>query len=237
MTNYSHGVLRVTRQPRPGLGDARQVLPLLVAALLTGPNAATPQNLEPIPAPVMSRDGSGRPTVRASGIADDALRLDGNLDEDVYRVVPSFGDFIQSLPQEGSPATERTDVWVLFDRDNLYIAARCWDSAPSERWVANEMRRDLIGPNDNFRVVLDTFHDRRNGYMLQTNPLGARSDVAFTDEGSINRDWNPVWDVRTGRFEGGWTLEMVVPFKSLRYVSGSSQTWGIQIRRLIRHKN
>ena len=237
VTNDWHGVLRLTRRPRPGLGDARHVLPLLVAALLTGPNAAAPQNLQAIPAPVMSRDGSGRPTVRATGIADDGLRLDGNLDEDVYRVVPSFGDFIQGLPQEGSPATERTDVWVLFDRDNLYIAARCWDSAPSERWVANEMRRDLIGPNDNFSVVLDTFHDRRNGYMLQTNPLGARSDVAFTDEGSINRDWNPVWDVRTGLFEGGWTLEMVIPFKSLRYVSGSSQTWGIQIRRLIRHKN
>ena len=85
--------------------------------------------------------------------------------------------------------------------------------------------------------MLDTFHDRRNGYVFYANPLGGRIDLAETDEGNSNSDWNPVWDVRTGRFEGGWTIEIAVPFKSLRYVSGTNQTWGIQMRRAIRRKN
>src|SRR5204863_5561475 len=91
--------------------------------------------------------------------------------------------------------------------------------------------------NDTFGVIFDTFHDRRNGFLFYTNPLGARADQAVTDEGNLNVDWNPVWDVRTGRFDGGWTVEMAIPFKSLRYRSGSNQVWGINIRRVIRRKN
>ncbi|MGE3424936.1 MAG: DUF5916 domain-containing protein, partial [Dehalococcoidia bacterium] len=121
----------------------------------------------------------------------------------------------------------------------LYVSARCWDSAPPERWVANELRRDTnqLRQNDTFGVIVDTFHDRRNGFLFYTNPLGARADQAVTDEGNLNVDWNPVWDVRTGRFDGGWTVEMAIPFKSLRYRSGQAQTWGINIRRVIRRKN
>ena len=91
--------------------------------------------------------------------------------------------------------------------------------------------------NDTFGVILDTFYDRRNGYLFYTNPLGARANQAVTDEGTLNPDWNPVWDVRPGRFNGGWTVEMRIPFKSLRYRSGASQVWGINIRRVIRRKN
>ncbi|MCC7242164.1 MAG: hypothetical protein IT180_09590, partial [Acidobacteria bacterium] len=91
--------------------------------------------------------------------------------------------------------------------------------------------------NDLFGVLLDTFHDRRNGFNFYTNPLGARADQVVTNEGNPNADWNPVWFVRTGRFDGGWTVEMAIPFKSLRYVSGANQEWGIQIRRSIRRRN
>ena len=127
----------------------------------------------------------------------------------------------------------------MFDANHVYIAARCWDSAPPERWVANELRRDTnqLRQNDTFGVIFDTFHDRRNGLLFYTNPLGARADQAITDEGSLNIDWNPVWDVRTGRFDGGWTIEMAIPFKSLRYRSGAGEAWGINIRRVIRRKN
>ena len=79
--------------------------------------------------------------------------------------------------------------------------------------------------------MIDTFHDRRNGYNFYTNPLGARADQIVTDEGNPNADWNPVWEVRTGRFEGGWTAELAIPFKSIRYHSGDNQEWGIQLRR------
>jgi hypothetical protein len=88
-----------------------------------------------------------------------------------------------------------------------------------------------------FGVLFDTFHDGRNGYHFYTNPLGGFTDQLVTDEGNPNGDWNPVWDVRPGRFDGGWTTEMAIPFKSIRYRAGSNQTWGVQLRRSIRRKN
>ena len=204
-------------------------------------NAQTPA-IDGPPAPiapaVVSRDDAGHATVRAIRLAS-PLTVDGRLDEDVYRTTTSISDFVQQVPREGAPATERTESWVMFDKDTLYISARCWDSAPPERWVANELRRDTnqLRQNDTFGVILDTFYDRRNGFLFYTNPLGARADQAVTDEGNLNPDWNPVWDVRTGRFDGGWTVEMSIPFKSLRYRSGADQVWGINIRRVIRRKN
>jgi hypothetical protein len=193
------------------------------------------------PAPVapatMVRTDDGRVTVRAVRLTE-PLNLDGILDEAAYQTPPITG-FLQSVPLEGEPATERTDAWVFYDDENLYLVCRCWDSARPEDWVANEMRRDTNGlrQNDVFGALFDTFHDRRNGFNFYTNPLGARADQWITDEGNPNTDWNPVWSVRTGRFDGGWTAEMAIPFKSLRYLSGEGQTWGIQIRRSIRRKN
>ena len=164
--------------------------------------------------------------------------MDGALDEAAYQTSPITG-LIQTLPLEGEPASERTEAWVFYDDENLYLVCRCWDSAPPEEWIANEMRRDApqLRENDIFGALFDTFHDRRNGFNFYTNPLAARADQWITDEGNQNRDWNPVWFVRTGRFDGGWTAEMAIPFKSLRYVSGEGQTWGVQIRRYIRRKN
>jgi hypothetical protein len=157
----------------------------------------------------------------------------------VYEAVRSFGDFIQQEPREGLPATERTEVWMLFDDHTLYVSARCWQD-PSLRIVANDMRRDgeNVFRNDNFGVILDTFRDRRNGLLFQTNPIGAVAEQQMTDEGaSFNRDWNTVWEVRTGRFDGGWTLEMAIPFKSLRFAPGRHQTWGVNFRRAVQSKS
>jgi hypothetical protein len=133
---------------------------------------------------------------------------------------------------------EKTETWVLFDEKNLYISARCFDSQP-DKIVANELRRDSfnIYLNDNFSVVLDTFYDRRNGFQFYTNPVGGLYDGYITDERDSNRDWNTVWDARTQRFEGGWTVEMAIPFKSLRYQRGDQQVWGINFRRIIRSRN
>ena len=145
----------------------------------------------------------------------------------------------QVEPEFGAPATESSDVWVLFDDSHIYVSARNWDSAPPGEWVADELRRDTgrLRQNDTFGVGFDTFYDRRSGFMFYTNPLGALAEYAIVDEGAPNADWNPVWEVRTGRFEGGWTVEMAIPFKSLRYRSGASQVWGFQLRRAIRRKN
>ena len=188
--------------------------------------------------PVITRDAEGHATVRAVRLSQ-PLRVDGRLDDEVYQTIPPITDFIQTLPRNNAEPTERTEAWVMFDNEYIYAAARCWDSAPPSKWTANEMRRDAnqIRQNDHFGFMLDTFHDRRNGYVFYANPIGGRIDLTEADEGNSNSDWNPVWEVRTGRFEGGWTIEIAVPFKSLRYVSGTNQTWGIQMRRAIRRKN
>ncbi|MGH9312812.1 MAG: DUF5916 domain-containing protein [Vicinamibacterales bacterium] len=192
----------------------------------------------PVPPETITRDAAGKATVRALRLGE-PLRLDGTLDEGVYGANPPFGGFIQVVPKAGAPSSERTDVWVMFDTTNMYVAARCWDSAPPEKWVANELRRDTaqLRQNDTFGVMFDTFYDRRSGFMFYTNPLGAVADYSVVDEGQSNTDWNPVWNVRTGRFDGGWTVEMAIPFKTLRYRSGPGQVWGIQLRRSIRRKN
>ena len=199
--------------------------------LIDGPGA-------PAPPAVMNRDEEGRVTVRAVRL-DERIELDGVLDEAVYRTVPAITGFVQLMPDVGEPATERTEAWILFDDENVYVSARVWESAPESEWVANEMRRDTnqLRQNDTFAVFFDTFYDRRNGFNFYTNPLGARADQQFTNEGNPNSDWNPVWDVRVGRFEGGWTAEMEIPFKSLRYRSEPPHIWGIQLRRSIRRKN
>ena len=169
---------------------------------------------------------------------DTPLRIDGRLDEEVYNMAPPTGGFIMQDPQEGEPATEQTDVWIFFDRENLYVAARCWDDHP-ERWVVTEMRHDNnnIIQNENLSVALDTFHDRRNGFFFQTTPIGALREQAFTDEGNPNSNWNTIWQVKSGRFDGGWTVEMVIPFKSLRYRGSGPQVWGINFRRIVKWKN
>jgi hypothetical protein len=201
-------------------------------------SAAFAQNDSLSAAAAVGRDADGRITVRAIRLTT-PLRVDGRLDEEAYQANPPIDVFVQTLPLENGTPTERTEAWVLFDASHIYVTGRMWESVPPEEWTANEVRRDTnqLRQNDNFGVVFDTFLDRRNGFMFYTNPLGALADYQLTDEGNPNADWNPVWDVRTSRFEGGWTVEMAIPFKSLRYRSGTNQSWGLQIRRSIRRKN
>ena len=167
------------------------------------------------------------------------LRIDGHLDDAVYTTVPPISDFIQMEPKAGEPATEKTEVWVFFDQQNVYVAMRAWESRP-DLMIANEMRRDnfgiLIG-GDHVGFSLDTFHDGRNAFQFTVNPLGARFDGQSTNERQYNGDWNPVWDVAVGRFAGGWTVEAAIPFKSLRYQPGAAQVWGFNARRQIKWKN
>ena len=223
--------------PAPAPADAttasrgRGFVAPATAAIIDGPPP-------PVAPEIVARDAAGGVTVRAVRLAE-PFRLDGRLDETIYETVQPVSGFIQQLPDEGEPATERTEAWVSYDAQNVYVSARLWDSAPESQWIANEMQRDStqLIQNDTFRVALDTFYDRRNASLFMVNPIGGFRDVEISDEGNPNSDWNPVWDVRTGRFDGGWTVEMEIPFKSLRYRSGASQIWGLQLGRRIRRKN
>jgi hypothetical protein len=191
---------------------------------------------------VIGRDAQGRITVNATRFEGE-VRIDGTLDEAIYQQLAPISEFIQQIPDAGQPASERTEAWVYYDENNLYVAARVYESVPESEWVANEMRRDTsqLRTNDSFSVLLDTYLDRRNGSAFLVTPIGGFSDFAITNEGDggrgVNFDWNVVWDSRVGRFDGGWTVEMEIPFRSLRYEPGEAQTWGLQLRRIIRRFN
>ena len=192
----------------------------------------------PIPPATVSRNEAGQVTWRAVRLAN-ALDLDGVLDEEIYRAVEAVSDLIQLEPETGAPATERTEAWIFFDDTSLYVSARCWHSAPESEWIVNEMRRDSFNvlSNEAFAFVLDTFYDRRNGIYFGINPIGGRIDGQITNESGFNGDWNPIWNVRTGRFDGGWSFEAQIPFKSLRYRPGPDQVWSVQLNRNLQSKN
>ena len=186
---------------------------------------------------MVRRDEAGRATMRAARL-EGPFEFDGRLDDPIYDRVPGVGGFIQALPLEGEPATEQTEVWVFYDDDTVYIAGRCYDSQP-DRMVATEMRRDNFGifNNENLAVIFDTFYDRRNAFFFYMNPVGGFFDGLIVDERNVNRDWTAVWDSRAQRTEDGWTMEMAIPFKTLRYPGGGPQVWGVNFRRVVRWKN
>jgi hypothetical protein len=215
-------------EPRlaPGIRPSRLAVGLLAAGLLLSATA-----------PVAAQERERR-TVHATRVAT-PVKIDGALDEPHYRDVAPASDFIQIEPEDGAPATEKTEMWVAFDSSNVYVTFRCWHSQ-MDRLVAKEMRRDhnaLWGGDDVVVVYFDTFNDGRNGFQFVMNALGARSDGQAFNDGSHNGDFNMVWDVAAGRFDGGWTVEMAAPFKSIRYQPGAEQVWGINAVRTVRFKN
>ena len=191
----------------------------------------------PVAPAVINRDERGKVTVRAVRL-ERPLRIDGRIDEELYQTVQPITDLVQQVPDENAPATEPTEVWIFYDDENLYLSVRCIDSHP-ERITANELRRDAQGifaGGDSFTFVLDTYYDHRNGFFFQTNPLGGLRDQAVVG-GQQLPNWNTVWDVKAGRFSRGWSAEIVIPFKSLRYRRGGPQIWGINFRRIVKWKN
>ena len=184
-----------------------------------------------------------RPSVRAVRV-DRAPRIDGDLEEQAWELADPIDSFTQQEPNDGQPATDRTEVRVLYDSRNIYIGVHAYASEPV---VATEMRRDSdrLFDEDNFQVILDTFHDSRNGYMFLTSPLGAKLEQQIFDEGeggsrvttsSVNRNWDGVWDAAARIVEDGWTAEIAIPANTLRFVP-EQDTWGINFMRHIRRKN
>jgi len=176
---------------------------LLALLLIAGGAAAQPAGAPqpPVapgddpPAPTLpdtiTRDTEGRATVMAVRVPT-PMRIDGVLDEALYTTARPASNFIQMEPQAGAEATEKTEVWVSFDDNNLSVSFKAWESQP-ERRVANELRRDSnnIRQGDSVGFSFDTFRDRRNALQFETNALGARSDGQSTNERQFNPDWNP----------------------------------------------
>jgi len=178
-----------------------------------------------------------------------APKIDGFLEPEIWGTVPVAGNFIQRQPDEGLPATEKTEVKIIYDAESIYIGVMCYDSEP-DKIIANEKRRDSdkMTENDHFEVMLDTFHDRRNGYIFIINPMGAKLDLQIRKEGkregrypnnnpNLNRDWNAVWEVKTAILENGWVGEIKIPLYNLRYNGKADAVWGLNFLRNVRRKN
>ncbi|NOT43793.1 MAG: carbohydrate binding family 9 domain-containing protein [Acidobacteria bacterium] len=166
---------------------------------------------------------------------DESIVLDGRLDEGVWsRAVPA-SDFIQVDPANGQPATEPTEVRVVYNSRALYIGVICFDSEP-DRWLGYQRRRDeFLASDDRFMWTIDTFLDARSGYFFEMNPSGLMADSLFGVNGD-NRPWDGIWNARVVLSEVGWTIEIEIPFRTLNF-NPNSDTWGINFQRTVRRKN
>ena len=175
-----------------------------------------------------------RPSVEALFLDSNSILLDGALDESIWRQTKPATDFVQREPYVGKPATESTELRFAFTSTRLYIAA----TVQTETLIAREQRRDAkLASDDSIAIILDTFLDRRNAYVFETNANGARSDSLVTEEGrDLNPQWDGVWRVATKRIEGGYTAEIEIPFATLRF-DPALDRWGLQIVRRIANKN
>jgi hypothetical protein len=163
-------------------------------------------------------------SVRASRIPNKKITVDGTLSEPEWSTAEPARDFMQQQPKFGAPASEPSEVRFLYDDQNLYIGGTLYDDAP-DKLVVNELTRDFNArDNDLFVVILDTFHDKTNGYGFQTNPGAAIRDTQSYDDGrTINANWDGVWFLNTSVTDKGWIVEEAIPFKSLRFPSVDRQ--------------
>jgi hypothetical protein len=191
--------------------------------------------------PLLSQEASLSPTQKnvAATHTTSSIELDGSLTDEAWIRSIATDGFIQAEPYQGEPSTEKTEVRIIYDDSNLYIAVYCHDADPSNA-VISSLKEDFPnGDTDTFEVLLDTYLDRRNAFLFTINPRGAKRDEQISDEGrTANIDWDTVWDVRTRPMEDGWTAEIVIPFKSLSFDQNrDEQVWGINFARRIRRKN
>jgi hypothetical protein len=206
---------------------------LMAGALACAP--ACPLSADTIPVPALVYDGArGQLDARIPRVEDAGVRVDGRLDEDAWRGAAVLTGFTQSTPAEGIPARERTEVLVFYTPRELFIGIRAHASDPSSiRSTLAE--RDQITADDHVRILLDTFHDRRRAFAIFVNPLGIQQDGTFADGSFEGFTFSPdfVFDSR-GRLTGeGYEVEIRIPLRSLKFPAGGTQTWGMNVVRVI----
>ena len=159
--------------------------------------------------------------------------IDGFLNDLVWTLAIPAGDFLQRLPDEGKPATQRTEVRILYDDDAIYFGAMMYDNEP-EKIVAQLARRDNEVESDVISFRFDTFHDHQNNYEFTINAAGVKTDIQqFNDGNDEDASWDVVWDVQTRVLSNGWSCEVKIPFQSLRYPQILPQEWGFEVIRMI----
>ncbi|MFL2547113.1 MAG: DUF5916 domain-containing protein [Candidatus Rariloculaceae bacterium] len=188
-------------------------------------------------APVVAQDVNGefvsadrkRMTISRTDTPPD---LDGVLDDAVWAEIDPIEDFHQFDPIDHGEPSERTLVYLTYDDDNLYVAAKMWDREPGEIRARQLAQGGNARWDDGFAIYLDPFNNKRTGYMFQTNPNGVRTEGTFETATSLNRDWEGVWYVEARLDDEGWIAEMAIPFKTLNF-DPSNTDWGFTLERHI----
>ncbi len=164
--------------------------------------------------------------------------LDGNLDEPAWKLAEPAKNFTQKVPFTGQPASEDTEVRIIFDDESLYVGVYCFDSAGPEGIIVNDVTKDFFTlDSDGFQIVLDTFNDNRNSFLFATNPASGRFDMQVAADGNRgNSAWDGIWYVETRITEEGWQVEMEIPFKTLRFLETDPKEWGVNFERRVRRK-
>ena len=186
----------------------------------------------------MTQTQKEKPVIETRDIGTFEIKLDGVLDEEVWRSVTPATGFIQEDPNEGEACTEKSEIYVIYNEDNLYIGAKLYDSDPSGI-LAYQKRRDAwLVTDDRFMLILDSFLDGRTGYFFEINPAGLLGDGILGSGGhwNVNKSWDGIWDVRVVIDDEGWSAEIVIPFRTLNF-DPELDTWGINFQRTIRRKN
>lgn len=207
----------------------RTLLPCLVALCLPSPGGAAPRAPQ---APSVA----ALPSARAARTTA-AIRVDGALDEPAWAQATPIGPLVQREPTEQTPASEETEVRVLYTATTLYFGILCRDRTPSDI-VSTHLTRDAeLESDDNLFIVIDPFLDHRNGFFFQVNPSGARADGQVANNAEErNLDWDGIWEASARITPEGWVVEIAIPFKTLRFKPGQT-VWGLNVERTIKRRN
>jgi hypothetical protein len=166
-----------------------------------------------------------------------AIVLDGKLDEQAWSAAAPISDFRQVDPDEGQPASQRTEVRFLYDDDALYVGAKMYDSEGARGVVTRLVRRDASFDSDMLQLVIDGYHDHLSRAFFELNPSGSKSDEIGIGTSCCDGSWDPVWEAATRIDADGWSAEIRIPYSQLRFSRDSVQTWGLQVRRFIKRRN
>ena len=163
------------------------------------------------------------------------IKIDGILDEASWKY-QGVSSFYQQDPNQGRPSSERTEAWLAYDDNAIYVAAKMYDSRP-DSILTNLSRRDYSTVADAFMIYIDPFHDKRTGYYFGITASGVLKDGTMENDTWTDSSWDGVWEGEAKLCSDGWTVEMRIPFSQLRFVEQDNYTWGINLRRYICRKN
>jgi hypothetical protein len=215
--------MHLTPRARLLAGMSALLLFPAVASSQEAPRAAVTSVAPPKPAAAAAR-------------REGAIHIDGRMDEEAWQAATPITEFTQLDPNEGQPASERTEARVLFDGEALYVGIRMHDSDASA--IQSQLaRRDEGVDGDLVELMIDSYHDHLTGYLFRLTPAGARRDVAITGGGNQDGSWDAVWEGRSTVDADGWTAEFRIPLSQLRYdPRQEDHVWGLQIGRKIARK-